>query len=61
MRKRIALLGNPLRCEAYRLAFTAFLDPDLDCIELEADSMDTTAIHGALRLAALRGNPEVAR
>jgi 2-dehydro-3-deoxygalactonokinase len=54
LRSRIALLGNPVRAEAYQLAMQAFLDHPPECRYLGEDSMERTAIRGALTIAALR-------
>jgi 2-dehydro-3-deoxygalactonokinase len=54
MRKRVAVLGDRLRSEAYRVAFKTFLDPSLECIYLGEQSMDQAARHGALRITNLR-------
>lgn len=53
LRKRIAILGDRLRSEAYRVAFKTFLDPSLECTYLGEQSMDRAALHGALRIANL--------
>ncbi len=53
MRRRIAILGERLRAEAYRLVFKAFLDPSLECTYLGEESMDRATLHGALRIARL--------
>jgi len=57
LRKRIAVLGDRPRAEAYRAAFKTFLDQSVECTYLGEQSMDRSALHGALRIAALRGNP----
>jgi 2-dehydro-3-deoxygalactonokinase len=56
LRKRIAILGDRPRAEAYRAAFKPFLDRSLECIYLGEQSMDRSALHGALRIASLRSN-----
>jgi 2-dehydro-3-deoxygalactonokinase len=54
LRKRIFILGDQVRSEAYIMAFKTFLDPHLECIYLGEDSLDRATIHGALRVANLR-------
>ena len=56
LRKRIAILGDRPRAEAYGAAFKTFLDRSLECIYLGEQSMDRSALHGALRIASLRSN-----
>jgi 2-dehydro-3-deoxygalactonokinase len=56
LRKRIAILGDRPRAEAYRAAFETFLGRSLECIYLGEQSMDQSALHGALRIASLRSN-----
>jgi 2-dehydro-3-deoxygalactonokinase len=56
LRKRIAILGDRPRAEAYRAAFKTFLDRSLECTYLGEQSMDRSALHGALRIASLRSN-----
>jgi len=54
MRRRVVILGDRLRSEAYIAAFRALIDPSLECMYLGEDSMDRAALHGALRIARLR-------
>jgi 2-dehydro-3-deoxygalactonokinase len=54
MRKRMVILGHRPRSDAYHIAFKEFLDPSLKCIYLGEESMERSALHGALRIARLR-------
>jgi 2-dehydro-3-deoxygalactonokinase len=51
MRRRLVILGDRLRSEAYRLAFHAFLDRSIESIGLEEASLERATLHGALRIA----------
>lgn len=53
-RKRIVILGNQLRSEAYSIAFKEYLDPTLEFISLGEESTDRATLHGAMRIAQLR-------
>lgn len=54
MRRRVVILGDRLRSEAYIVAFRALFDPSLECMYLGEDSMDRAALHGALGISRLR-------
>jgi 2-dehydro-3-deoxygalactonokinase len=56
LRKRIAILGDLPRADAYRAALKAFLDQSIECMYLGEQSMDRSALHGALSIATLRAN-----
>jgi 2-dehydro-3-deoxygalactonokinase len=61
MRKRLVILGNRLRSEAYRLAFQAFLDRSTEYTGLEEASVERATLHGALQISeryfSLAGGP----
>ena len=54
LRKRILILGDKLRSDAYIMAFKTFLDPHIECIYLGEDGLDRATILGSLRVAKLR-------
>ena len=56
LRKRIAILGDLPRADAYRAVFNRFFDQPLECMYLGEQSMDRSALHGALRIATLRAD-----
>ena len=58
LRNHIVILGNSLRSKAYQSAFKQFLDPSFDYRYLGENSMDGSAIRGALKVANLRRKPE---
>jgi len=55
LRKHTVIMGNPLRTKAYEFAFKRFLKPSIECRYLGDESMDRSAIRGAMKIAELRG------
>jgi 2-dehydro-3-deoxygalactonokinase len=51
MRKRLVILGDRFRSEAYRVAFQVFLDRSIEYIGLEEASLERATLRGALRIA----------
>jgi 2-dehydro-3-deoxygalactonokinase len=50
MRKRLVILGDRFRSEAYRLALETFFVPPAETICLEEASLERAALHGALSI-----------
>lgn len=50
MRKRVVILGDRFRSEAYRLALEVFVDPLVETICLEETSLERATLHGALSI-----------
>jgi 2-dehydro-3-deoxygalactonokinase len=55
LREHMVILGNPLRTKAYELAFKQFFNSSIECRYLGEESMDRSAIRGALKIAELGG------
>ena len=55
LRKHTVIMGNPLRTKAYEFAFKRFLKPSIECRYLGDESMNRSAIRGAMKIAELRG------
>jgi len=51
MRKRVVILGDRFRSEAYRVAFQTFLDRSIETIVLEEASSERATVRGALSIA----------
>jgi len=48
MRKRLVILGDRFRSEAYRLALETFFSPSVETICLEESKLERATLHGAL-------------
>jgi len=51
MRKRLVILGDRFRSEAYRLALETFFAPSVETLCLEEASLERATLHGALNIA----------
>jgi 2-dehydro-3-deoxygalactonokinase len=51
MRKRLVILGDRFRSEAYRVAFQEFLDRSTEYIVLEESGLERVTLRGALSIA----------